>query len=485
MSEQLSTNNSNSLLKFDLNGKTLVSTLPNNTQESTQKSPPFQFRYDNGQFPNMSFLTQQNDQKISSRSFNESTQQKTYESLKINKPTQDSKNGIFEYIRSNNTLRYTNNDSHGNKTNFESSFSNNKYNNNKGSFNGEENENGNRNENYNNHSRVGNYLLNLNGGDSKPRQQKVESNNTNNTMDPAKSVVFNNFGNDYSDHFVRTGILPQAHVQNAEIPLVGYPRLQKLHDLKATHTRHYACTPYTSSLSTAEMPHTLHTWATSDDLQFDVILVGGCLPYALSLNTLASLPIPQLTPRPSLALVWVPSHGLDIARQALEIWGFRRSEDIVYMCRSRESIFYPPQHEEDVIEKSTWHCLMGLKGTLRRSEDTDLINCNVDTDIIMETSDVKPNIVPEQIYTIIENFSLMSRRLHIIPGNGNKKALPVNPRPGWVIVSPDCQNNNFMPQDYMTEMRVLGHRVPIDTEIDILRPKTPPRAKKGNQNTHK
>ncbi|VVT47033.1 uncharacterized protein SAPINGB_P001510 [Magnusiomyces paraingens] len=302
--------------------------------------------------------------------------------------------------------------------------------------------------------------------------------NFNEPVDTKKIQLFNNFGNDYSDHYLRTGVLPQVHVQNSDMPLVGYPRLQRLHELKATHTLHHACTPYCASMPVPDMPSTLQKWAAHDGLIFDVVMVGGCYPYAPSLSTLASLPIPQLTPRPSIALIWVPGYGLDTARQALEAWGFRRSEDIVFMCRSRESVYYPPQHEDDIIEKSTWHCLLGLKGTLRRSEDTDLINCNVDTDIIVETLKERACIVPEQMYSIIENFTLMSRRIHIIPGYAGS-SLPVRPRPGWVIVSPEAPANNFLPQTYLNEMRVLGHRVPVDPEIDLLRPKTPPRAKRG------
>lgn len=243
------------------------------------------------------------------------------------------------------------------------------------------------------------------------------------------------------------------------------------------HTLQHACTPYTAAVPVPEIAPTLQKWAINEGLVFDVVMVGGCHQSQISLSTLAALPIPQLTPRPSIALVWVPSHGLDTARQALEAWGFRRSEDIVFMCRTKDSIFYPPQHPDDYIEKTSWHCLLGLKGTLRRSEDTDLINCNVDTDIIVETLKEQPNIVPEQIYSIVENFALMSRRIHIIPGHAS---LPVNPRPGWVIVSPDCQADNFSPSGYLAEMKTLGHRVPVDQEIEILRPKTPPRAKRNN-----
>lgn len=286
-----------------------------------------------------------------------------------------------------------------------------------------------------------------------------------------------NFGNDYSDHFLRTGILPQAHIMNVSNPLVGYPRLQRLHELKAQRVAENACKPFCASVDVALMPRVLTDWANSGAI-FDVVLVGGCFKTQLRPEYLISLPISLLTPKPSVAFVWVPSHGLEIGRQALGAWGFRRSEDITFLAMSKDSPFYPPQVDHDFIEKSTWHCLMGIKGTLRRSEHAELINCNVDTDTIVESKEHRLNVIPEPIYKVIENFSLMSRRLHVVPGTGGEM-LPVRPRPGWVIASPDCILNNFSVDSYMEEIKVVGARVPMDLEIDALRPKTPPRSKRN------
>ena len=93
-------------------------------------------------------------------------------------------------------------------------------------------------------------------------------------------------------------------------------------------------------------------------------------------------------------------------------------------------------------------------------------------------------MIPDNIYKVIENFSLMSRRLHILPGttrNSSAPSLPTRSRPGWVIVGPDCLVNNFNIDDYVREVKIVGTRVPIDPEIDSLRPKTPPRAKRNDK----
>lgn len=215
----------------------------------------------------------------------------------------------------------------------------------------------------------------------------------------------------------------------------------------------------------------------SDGLSFDVVLVGGCLDYGIDGNTLLSLPIGQITPRPSVLFLWVSSPMLDQGRRALERWGFRRSEDIVYFTMGQGSRHFPrglAVDSRDCVVKTTWHCLLGLKGTLRRSEDYDLINCNVDTDVIMESPYEHANVVPEAIYELIENFCLMTRRIHIVPGHA-PLSKPVRPRPGWVTMSPDVFLDNLdSASTYFDETKTPGHRIPVDRDIDLLRPRTPP-----------
>lgn len=71
------------------------------------------------------------------------------------------------------------------------------------------------------------------------------------------------------------------------------------------------------------------------------------------------------------------------------------------------------------------HCLMGIKGTVRRSTDGDFIHANVDIDLIITEEPEIGNIEkPVEIFHIIEHFCLGRRRLHLFgrdstirPGN--------------------------------------------------------------------
>ena len=72
------------------------------------------------------------------------------------------------------------------------------------------------------------------------------------------------------------------------------------------------------------------------------------------------------------------------------------SEVILWLCRSKE------------------HCLMGIKGTVRRSTDGDFIHANVDIDLIIdEEPEVGSLDKPVEMFHIAEHFCLGRRRLHV------------------------------------------------------------------------
>lgn len=60
------------------------------------------------------------------------------------------------------------------------------------------------------------------------------------------------------------------------------------------------------------------------------------------------------------------------------------------------------------------HCLMGIKGTVRRAQDCHVIHANVDTDIIVaEEAPFGSTRKPEEIYHAIEHFALVRECLGI------------------------------------------------------------------------
>ncbi|KAK9473026.1 MT-A70-domain-containing protein [Dipodascopsis tothii] len=280
-----------------------------------------------------------------------------------------------------------------------------------------------------------------------------------------------NHTNDLSNHYYFTGQYPQAIVRNAEDRFSGYPKLRKLVELKRAHMIQNACPPFIQWCQPVNMPALLEMWMQSR-VKFDVIMVGSTTTPCPSFSTLNSLPIQKFGLKPSFVFLWLPSSALELGRAVLNNWGYRRAEDIVYAVRSPNSVRAPPgMNSDEIFRKTTWHCLMGIRGTVRRSVDTNVIHCNIDTDVIIEHGNSLA-AVPETIYTVIENFALSNRRLHIIP-NYLPKTSYVSGRPGWTIVSPDVIGSNFSVEQYFAYTKRFGDRLQENLDIENLRPKSP------------
>ena len=66
------------------------------------------------------------------------------------------------------------------------------------------------------------------------------------------------------------------------------------------------------------------------------------------------------------------------------------------------------------FQRTKEHCLMGIKGTVRRSTDGDFIHANVDIDLIIDEEPEPGSLEkPIEMFRIIEHFCLGKRRLQI------------------------------------------------------------------------
>lgn len=87
---------------------------------------------------------------------------------------------------------------------------------------------------------------------------------------------------------------------------------------------------------------------------------------------------------------------------------FNRCEDI---CWIRTNIKNPGHSKnldpKAVFQRTKEHCLMGIKGTVRRSTDGDFIHANVDIDLIISEENEYGSLEkPVEIFHIIEHFCL-------------------------------------------------------------------------------
>ncbi|XP_010767598.1 N6-adenosine-methyltransferase subunit METTL14 [Notothenia coriiceps] len=188
------------------------------------------------------------------------------------------------------------------------------------------------------------------------------------------------------------------------------------------------------------------------------------------------LEIEEISDLRSFVFLWCGSgEGLDMGRMCLRKWGFRRCEDICWIKTNKNNPGKTKALDpKAVFQRTKEHCLMGIKGTVRRSTDGDFIHANVDIDLIITEEPEMGNVEkPVEIFHIIEHFCLGRRRLHLF---GRDSTI----RPGWLTVGPTLTNSNFNPETYASHF-VNDNLSGCTEEIERLRPKSPPSKMKSDR----
>uniref|UniRef100_A0A8C5D2R7 N(6)-adenosine-methyltransferase non-catalytic subunit METTL14 n=1 Tax=Gouania willdenowi TaxID=441366 RepID=A0A8C5D2R7_GOUWI len=292
--------------------------------------------------------------------------------------------------------------------------------------------------------------------------------------------------NDYCQHFVDTGHRPQNFIRDVGLAdrFEEYPKLRELIRLKDELIS-----------STNIPPMYLQADPEHFDLQdlkskFDVILLEPPLEeyYRESgishperfwnWDDIMRLEIEEISALRSFVFLWCGSgEGLDLGRMCLRKWGFRRCEDICWIKTNKNNPGKTKALDpKAVFQRTKEHCLMGIKGTVRRSTDGDFIHANVDIDLIITEEPEMGNVEkPVEIFHIIEHFCLGRRRLHLF---GRDSTI----RPGWLTVGPTLTNTNFNPEAYASHFVQPDSYLSGCTEdIERLRPKSPPSKMKSDR----
>jgi len=298
-----------------------------------------------------------------------------------------------------------------------------------------------------------------------------------------KGTQSSNPHNDYCQHFVDTGQRPQNFIRDVGLAdrFEEYPKLKELIRLKDELIQETASPPM--YLRTDLRTFTLSSLQT----KFDVILIEPPLEeYQRNRGVpgdndfwqweqIMQLDIGSVAASRSFIFLWCgSSEGLDMGRVCLRNWGFRRCEDICWIRTNLKN----PGHSKNlepkaVFQRTKEHCLMGIKGTVRRSTDGDFIHANVDIDLII-TEENESSEKPTEIFHIIEHFCLGHRRLHLF---GRDSTI----RPGWLTIGSQLTNNNFNADTYASYFTNGNVTTGCTDRIESLRPKSPP-PKVGNRN---
>lgn len=217
------------------------------------------------------------------------------------------------------------------------------------------------------------------------------------------------------------------------------------------------------------------------DVKFDVILIEPPLEEYFrgtsstpgnfwNWDEILNLEIEAIANHRSFVFLWCgSSEGLDMGRNCLKKWGFRRCEDICWIRTNQNAPGHSKIHQESkaVFQRTKEHCLMGIKGTVRRSTDGDFIHANLDIDVIISEENEFGNVEkPQEIFHIIEHFCLGRRRLHLF---GRDSTI----RSGWLTLGPELTNSNFNSSLYTSYFEANPTTGSTD-RISMLRPKSPP-----------
>ncbi|XP_054168022.1 N6-adenosine-methyltransferase non-catalytic subunit-like [Oppia nitens] len=292
--------------------------------------------------------------------------------------------------------------------------------------------------------------------------------------------------NDYCQHFVDTGQRPQNFIRDVGLSdrFEEYPKLKELIRLKDELIA-----------TTATPPMYLKCDLRHFDLKdikckFDVMLIeppleeyqrthGVTNTEFCSWSDVMNLQLEEVAAQRSFVFLWCgSSDGLDLGRQCLKKWGFRRCEDICWIKTNIKTPGHSKNLEQNALfQRTKEHCLMGIKGTVRRSTDGEFIHANIDIDLIISEEFEYGSIQkPEEIFHIIEHFCLGRRRLHVF---GRDSTI----RPGWLTIGPGLTNSNFNSDTYCNYFNgPNGYLTGCPERVETLRPKSPPPKLKGQNN---
>lgn len=301
--------------------------------------------------------------------------------------------------------------------------------------------------------------------------------------------------NDYCRHFVETGERPQNFIRDYEEDrrFLDYPKLNDLIKLKNDVLKKRATPPMWIKCD-------LKTFDLSTLGKFDVILIDPPLneyyrraqsfgvdlkPFEpWTFDEIQNLRVDLIADNCCFLFLWVGSgEGLDKGRELLKNWNFRRCEDIVWIKTNRLNFLKMNTatcDEDNLLQHTKEHCLVGIKGAIKRGVDSHFIHANIDTDVIVsEEPTLGSTEKPVELYRVIERFCMGRKRIELFGEDRNKRS-------GWLTLGNSLSSNNFNLEKYNSYFKgdlcypdVQGYEggryVGCSPEIESLRPRSPNR----------
>ncbi|SCM04185.1 mRNA (N6-adenosine)-methyltransferase, putative [Plasmodium chabaudi adami] len=143
------------------------------------------------------------------------------------------------------------------------------------------------------------------------------------------------------------------------------------------------------------------------------------LPYGtMTDNEMKHLPV-QLIQDEGMIFLWVTGRAMELARECLQIWGYKRVEEILWVKTNHLQRIIRTGRTGHWINHSKEHCLVGIKGN-------PVINRNIDCNVIV--SEVRETSrKPDEIYTLIERMCPQNLKIELF-------GRPHNVRRNWITL---------------------------------------------------
>ncbi|KAL6634907.1 hypothetical protein ACP70R_027578 [Stipagrostis hirtigluma subsp. patula] len=141
------------------------------------------------------------------------------------------------------------------------------------------------------------------------------------------------------------------------------------------------------------------------------------LPYGtMADDEMRTLNVPALQ-TDGLIFLWVTGRAMELGRECLELWGYKRVEEIIWVKTNQLQRIIRTGRTGHWLNHSKEHCLVGIKGN-------PLVNRNIDTDVIVaEVRETSRK--PDEMYPMLERISPRTRKLELFARMHNTQA-------GWL-----------------------------------------------------
>lgn len=178
------------------------------------------------------------------------------------------------------------------------------------------------------------------------------------------------------------------------------------------------------------------------------------LPYGtMADDEMRTLNVPALQ-TDGLIFLWVTGRAMELGRECLELWGYKRVEEIIWVKTNQLQRIIRTGRTGHWLNHSKEHCLVGIKGNPE-------VNRNIDTDVIVaEVRETSRK--PDEMYPMLERIMPRARKLELFARMHNCHA-------GWMSLGNQLNGVRLVDEGLRARFKATYP----DVEVQ---PTSPPRA---------